>query len=60
MEEKLISKKKPFFKISAALASFLKHYERWIDTPVCYDDLLRFSGFIKNSVLSLNHYDVYL
>ncbi len=46
MEEKLISKKKPFFKISAALASFLKHYERWIDTPVCYDDLLRFSGSV--------------
>ena len=46
MEEKLISKKKPFFKISAALASFLKHYERWIDFPVCYDDLLRFSGSV--------------
>ena len=46
MEEKLISRKKPFFKISAALASFLKHYERWIDTPVCYDDLLRFSGSV--------------
>ena len=46
MEEKLISKKKPFFKISAVLASFLKHYERWIDTPVCYDDLLRFSGSV--------------
>ena len=46
MEEKLISKKKPFFKISAALASFLIHYERWIDTPVFYDDLLRFSGSV--------------
>lgn len=46
MEEKLISKKKPFFKISMELASFLKHYERWIDTHVCYDDLLRFSGSV--------------
>jgi hypothetical protein len=33
MEEKLISKKKPFFKISPELASFLRDYERWIDTP---------------------------
>ena len=46
MEEKLISKKKPFFKISPELASFLRDYERWIDTPVCYDDLLRFSGSV--------------
>jgi len=46
MEEKLISKKKPFFKISKELAFFLKDYERWIDTPVCYDDLLRFSGSV--------------
>ncbi len=46
MEEKLISKKKPFFKISKELASFLDEYERWINTPVCYDDLLRFSGSV--------------
>ncbi|MDA7711027.1 hypothetical protein N8873_03075 [Flavobacteriaceae bacterium] len=46
MEEKLISKKKPFYKISEELAGFLKIYDRWIETPIYYDDLLRFSGSI--------------
>ncbi len=46
MEEKLISKKKPFYPISSELASFLKAYDRWIDTPIFYDDLLRFSGSV--------------
>lgn len=46
MEEKLILKKKPFFKISKPLEDFLKVYDRWIDTPIFYEDLLRFSGSI--------------
>src|SRR6056300_1498198 len=46
MEEKLTSKKKPFYKISEELAGFLKIYDRWIETPIYYDDLLRFSGSI--------------
>ncbi len=46
MEEKLISKKKPFFSISNELSLFLKKYDRWMDTSICYDDLLRFSGSV--------------
>ncbi|MEK9613962.1 MAG: hypothetical protein VW080_08570 [Flavobacteriaceae bacterium] len=46
MEEKLISQKKPFYPLSDALASFLKTYDRWIETPIYYDDLLRFSGSV--------------
>ena len=46
MEEKLISKKKPFFPISNELSLFLKKYDRWMDTSICYDDLLRFSGAV--------------
>ena len=30
MKEKLISKKKPFYKISEELVFFLKDYDRWI------------------------------
>ena len=47
MEEKLISKKKPFYGISKDLSLFLKKYDRWMDTPICYDDLLRFSGSVN-------------
>jgi hypothetical protein len=46
MKEKLISKKKPFYKISEELTFFLKDYDRWITSPVYYDDLLRFSGSV--------------
>ena len=46
MEDKLILKKKPFFKISKSLEDFLKAYDRWINTPIYYDDLLRFSGSV--------------
>ncbi|MDG2397588.1 MAG: hypothetical protein P8M03_08070 [Flavobacteriaceae bacterium] len=44
MEEKLISKKKPFFPIIKDLKSYLQNNNRWILTPVFYEDLLRFSG----------------
>ena len=46
MTEKLISKKKPFYPISEELKGFLKVYDRWINTPVFYEDLLRFSGSV--------------
>ena len=46
MEEKLISQKKPFYPIVSDLANFLKTYDRWVDTPSCYSDLLRFSGSV--------------
>jgi hypothetical protein len=46
MAEKLISKKKPFYPISNALMGFLKSYDRWINTPIFYEDLLRFSGSV--------------
>jgi len=44
--EKLISKKKPFYPISEALEDFLKRYDRWFNTPIFYEDLLRFSGSV--------------
>ena len=46
MEDKLISQKKPFYPICLDLEKFLKSYDRWIETPICYSDLLRFSGSI--------------
>lgn len=46
MEEKLISQKKPFYPISSALNRYLKQYNRWVFTPVFYEDLLRFSGSV--------------
>ena len=44
--EKLISKKKPFYPISEGLEDFLKRYDRWFNTPIFYEDLLRFSGSV--------------
>ena len=46
MEEKLISQKKPFYPIVSELATFLKSYDRWIEIPIHYNDLLRFSGSV--------------
>ena len=46
MEEKLISQKKPFYPIISDLAAFLKSYDRWIEIPIHYSDLLRFSGSV--------------
>lgn len=46
MEEKLISQKKPFYPITPELNTYLKQYNRWVFTPVFYEDLLRFSGSI--------------
>ena len=44
--EKLISKKKPFYPISDSLEDFLKGYDRWFNTSIFYEDLLRFSGSV--------------
>ena len=44
--EKLISKKKPAFKISDALSGYLTRQGRNINTPLFYSDLLRFQGSI--------------
>ena len=46
MEEKLISKKKPFYPISDNLKHFLKKYDRWMESIIGYDDLLRFKGSV--------------
>jgi hypothetical protein len=44
---KLISKKKPTFKISPELSNYLTHHGRNIKIPIYYDDLLRFQGAIS-------------
>ena len=46
MHEKLISKKKPTFPVQEFLYHYLKKYNRYVNIPVFYDDLLRFSGSI--------------
>ncbi len=44
---KLISKKKPAYKISKLLSDYLTRYGRNIMIPIYYDDLLRFQGSIS-------------
>lgn len=46
MGEKLMSKKKPAFPVNAKLDDYLEHYNRKIEIPVFYEDLLRFAGAI--------------
>ncbi len=46
MEEKLMSKKKPAYPVNDALSDYLDYYNRNIEIPIFYDDLLRFSGSI--------------
>ena len=45
-EEKLMSKKKPAYPVSAGLDAYLDHYSRKIEIPIFYEDLLRFSGSV--------------
>ncbi|WP_222984688.1 hypothetical protein [Flagellimonas meishanensis] len=45
-EEKLMSKKKPAFPINKKLDGYLERYNRKIEIPIFYDDLLRFSGSV--------------
>lgn len=46
MSEKLMSKKKPAFPVNHALDAYLEHYNRKVEIPIFYDDLLRFSGSV--------------
>ncbi len=45
-DEKLMSKKKPAYPINARLDAYLDHYNRKIEIPIFYDDLLRFAGSV--------------
>ena len=45
-EEKLMSKKKPAFPVGKKLDSYLDDYNRKIEIPIFYEDLLRFSGSV--------------
>lgn len=45
-EEKLMSKKKPAYPISKELDEYLDVYNRKIEIPIHYEDLLRFSGSV--------------
>ena len=42
----IISKKKEIFSISASLRSYIRKYEREIDLPIYYSDLIRFDNSI--------------
>ncbi len=46
MEERLMSRKKPAYPVSKKLEEYLSHYNRKIEIPIFYDDLLRFSGSV--------------
>lgn len=45
-EEKLMSKKKPAYPVIAKLDAYLDHYNRKIEIPIFYEDLLRFAGSV--------------
>ncbi|MFS4494589.1 hypothetical protein [Maribacter sp. 2308TA10-17] len=45
-DEKLMSKKKPAYPVSGKLDAYLDHYNRKIEIPIFYDDLLRFAGSV--------------
>ena len=45
-EEKLMSKKKPAYPVNEKLDAYLDHYNRKIEIPIFYEDLLRFSGSV--------------
>ncbi|NNJ88881.1 MAG: hypothetical protein HKP53_05730 [Eudoraea sp.] len=45
-QQRLMSKKKPSFPVSKELDAFLDMYNRKIELPIFYEDLLRFAGSI--------------
>lgn len=45
--DQLISQKKPFFSLTESFINYLKFFNRWVDTPISYSDLLRFSGSVS-------------
>jgi len=54
-DEKLMSKKKPAYPVNERLDGYLDHYNRKIEIPIFYDDLLRFAGSVV--VYDLNDED---
>ncbi|WP_372753264.1 hypothetical protein [Mariniflexile sp.] len=46
MQDLKISKRKPSYTISSELSEYLTEYNRNIELPIFYDDLLRFQGSI--------------
>jgi len=46
MEERLMSKKKPAYSVNKKLDEYLENYNRKIEIPIFYEDLLRFSGSV--------------
>ncbi|WP_112376996.1 hypothetical protein [Flagellimonas maritima] len=46
-EEKLMSKKKPAYPVNKKLDAYLDKYNRKIEIPIFYDDLLRFAGSVS-------------
>lgn len=45
-DEKLMSKKKPAYPVNSGLDKYLDQYNRKIEIPIFYEDLLRFSGSV--------------
>ncbi|MGW9686926.1 hypothetical protein [Flagellimonas sp. 2504JD1-5] len=45
-DEKLMSKKKPAYPVNKKLDAYLDRYNRKIEIPIFYDDLLRFAGSV--------------
>ena len=45
-DEKLMSKKKPAYPVTKKLDEYLDRYNRKIEIPIFYDDLLRFAGSV--------------
>lgn len=45
-DEKLMSKKKPAYPVNEKLDGYLERYNRKIEIPIFYDDLLRFAGSV--------------
>jgi len=45
-DEKLMSKKKPAYPVNESLDAYLEEYNRKIEIPIFYEDLLRFSGSV--------------
>ncbi len=45
-EERLMSKKKPAYPVNEQLDGYLDHYNRKIEIPIFYEDLLRFAGSV--------------
>jgi len=47
MNRKLMSRKKPSYRICKSLDKYLNNYKRKIEIPIFYDDLKRFSGSVS-------------